>query len=237
MLGMSRTLRQHGWQVLWVAAICIAALQLAFLLQIIAWRWFEPSSTSFERAAWRQFGSTLRRTPLTENALPDTLKRAVIASEDARFFEHDGVDWQALEKAWSNNQSHTNAKANTRRRIKGGSTLTQQLGKNLFLSSERSYLRKAQELVLTFWIELLWDKPRILAAYLNAAEFGSGIYGAEAAAQRYWGIHANQLDALRAARLAVMLPNPKFFEKHSNSAYLQRQTQVIMARMGDVDLP
>jgi monofunctional glycosyltransferase len=119
----------------------------------------------------------------------------------------------------------------------GGSTITQQLAKNLFLSGERTYLRKGQEIVLTFMLEALLSKERILEIYLNSVEWGEGIFGAEAAAQYYFKKPAARLSAYEAARLAVMLPRPKFFEMTPGSGYLASRTQTILARMGDAELP
>ena len=122
-------------------------------------------------------------------------------------------------------------------KLMGGSTISQQLAKNLLLSSERSLLRKGQELVLTYTLEALLSKQRILELYLNHAEWGDGIFGAEAAAQRYFGKSAAQLSAYEAARLAVMLPNPKGAEKNPQSAYLNRRTATIAARMRYAEIP
>ncbi len=189
------------------------------------------------------------------------LKRAVIASEDASFAEHDGVDMEALEKAWDKNQkaqaqAARQAEQAARRqarsgqpvavaapaaarppKIVGGSTITQQLAKNLFLSGERTLLRKGQELVLAVMLEALLDKRRILEIYLNSVEWGEGVFGAEAAARHYFRKSAAQLTPYEADRLAVMLPRPRYFEKRPDSAYLMSRAQTITARMGAVELP
>jgi monofunctional biosynthetic peptidoglycan transglycosylase len=173
--------------------------------------------------------------------ISDHLKRAVIASEDDGFVNHDGVDWDALEKAWAKN-SKAEQRAEQRGTTKppkvvGGSTITQQLAKNLFLSGERTLFRKAQEFVLTMALELCLSKQRILEIYLNNVEWGEGVFGAEAAAQHYFRKPASRLNAFEAARLAVMLPRPKYFEKLPNSAYVSGRSAVIAARMGDAQLP
>ena len=121
--------------------------------------------------------------------------------------------------------------------ISGGSTITQQLAKNLFLSGERSYVRKAQEAVITWMLEERMDKDRILEIYLNVVEWGNGVFGAEAAAHHYFGVSAAQLSREQAARLAAMLPNPRFYERNRNSAYLARRVPVILARMKQVEAP
>ena len=196
----------------------------------------------------------------------DHLKRAVIASEDDGFAYHDGVDWDALEKAWQKNakaesqaqareqakeqaQLHTQGNwrpgpvaaktppATRPPKVIGGSTITQQLAKNLFLSGERNLLRKGQEFLLAFMLETLLDKERILEIYLNNVEWGEGVFGAEAAAQHYFAKPATRLTPLEAARLAVMLPRPKYFQKNFNSGYLASRAGTIAARMGGAELP
>ena len=157
-------------------------------------------------------------------------KRAIIAAEDANFAEHDGVDWEALQKAYEKN-------AKKGKVVSGGSTITQQLAKNLFLSGQRSYLRKAEEMAITFMLEMVMDKRRIFEIYLNVIELGSGVFGAEAGAQRYFGVSAAALGPSEAARLAVMLPNPRYFGKHMDSNYLARRSALIQQRMSSSDLP
>jgi len=178
----------------------------------------------------------------------------VIASEDAGFVDHHGVEWGAVEKAWSRNEKAEarveaqQGRAAPRRgpdgkpravvaKVVGGSTITQQLAKNLFLSGERNIVRKAQELVITMMLELVLGKERILTTYLNNVEWGEGVFGAQAAAQHYFRTNAATLGAAQAARLAVMLPAPKRFEKSPASAYVLGRSATIVARMGGVDLP
>ncbi len=183
------------------------------------------------------------------------LKRAVIASEDDSFSTHTGVDWVALQEAWLKNaQAQAQADMRAQRaperrttqqamrklpppKVVGGSTITQQLAKNLFLSGERTLLRKAQELALTLMLEALLDKRRILEIYLNHVEWGEGIFGAQAAAQRYYGKNAGQLGTGEACRLAVMLPRPRYFEKLPNSTYLPERAGIIESRLWYTQLP
>ncbi|MBK6555907.1 MAG: transglycosylase domain-containing protein [Comamonadaceae bacterium] len=183
--------------------------------------------------------------------ISDHLKRAVIASEDGDFINHDGVEWEAIEKAWQKNTQAEELAAKRAARtppgkpapaakapkIVGGSTITQQLAKNLLLSGERTLLRKGQEFVLTMALELLLSKQRNLEIYLNHVEWGEGMFGAEAAAQHYFPKPASKLTAYEAARLAVMLPRPKYFEELPNSPYLSSRAGTIVARMGDAVLP
>ena len=230
--------------------IAALVLQLYFAGRIALMAVLPPESTSFERSeAWRILndkGSLPWRQQWVPYAqISDHLKRAVIASEDDGYVDHDGVDWDALEKAWQKNTraeelAERRAAANRRvpaPKIVGGSTITQQLAKNLFLSGERTLLRKGQELVLTLLLETLLDKQRILEIYLNHVEWGEGVFGAQAAAERYFRKSAAKLSPAEAARLAVMLPRPRYFEKLPNSAYVSGRAGTILARMGDARLP
>ncbi len=236
--------------------IAVLALQVYFALRIAAMARVAPQSTSFQRSeAWRlaqeKAGLHWRQQWVPYAQISDHLKRAVIASEDDSFANHDGVDWDALKKAWAKNNkaeqraasqkpsAHANAgkAAAQPPKIVGGSTITQQLAKNLFLSGERTLVRKGQELVLTVLLEHLLGKQRILEIYLNSVEWGEGVFGAEAAAQRYFNKPAAQLSAMEAARLAVMLPRPRYFEKLPNSGYVASRAAVIATRMGDAQLP
>ncbi len=236
----------------WLALLLLAllALQLFFVLRIAAMAVLDPQSTAFQRSeAWRiqmeQDRLQWRQQWIAYGQISDNLKRAVIASEDDGFSNHDGVDWDALEKAWQKNakaeartaKNAAAAKAGRAPKVVGGSTITQQLAKNLFLSGERTLLRKGQEFVLTLLLETLLSKQRILEIYLNSVEWGEGVFGAEAAAQRYFRKPAAKLTALEAARLAVMLPRPRYFEKLPNSGYLAERAGVIVERLPNAQLP
>ena len=234
------------------------SLQLYFVGRIALMAVVDPESTAFERSAVYSVATTTgslkwRQQWVAYEDISDNLKRAVIASEDASFTEHEGVDIEALEKAWDKNakaekqagqgvQQPGNKNPGGKTPVKpakivGGSTITQQLAKNLFLSGERTLLRKGQELVLTLLLEKLLSKERILEIYLNSVEWGEGVYGAEAASQYYYRKNASKLSAYEAARLAVMLPRPKYFETRPNSGYLSSRASTIAARMGGVELP
>ena len=240
-------------------AVALLALQLFFLLRIALMLVVAPQSTTFQRSEiWRiaiekhQLAWSQESVPGTRIA--DNLRRAVIASEDAGFVDHHGVEWDAVEKAWNRNekaQARAEAqqvRASTRRgadgkprqvvaKVVGGSTITQQLAKNLFLSGERNILRKGQELVITMMLELVLGKQRILDTYLNNVEWGEGVFGAQAASEHYFRTNAATLGPAQAARLAVMLPAPKRFEKSPASPYVLGRSATIVARMGGVDLP
>jgi monofunctional biosynthetic peptidoglycan transglycosylase len=215
--------------------LAVVLIQLYFFAQVCWFTRFNPPSTSMQRAQLAELRKTnpnakLEKLWVPYNRISDNLKRAVIASEDANFTEHDGVDWDALESAYlKNNKRH--------RVVGGGSTITQQLAKNLFLSGSRSYLRKGQELVIAFMLESVMDKERILEIYLNSVEFGRGVFGAEAAARHYFHTTAASLNATQAARLAVMLPNPRYYDRHRETSYLARRTSIIQRRMNFADLP
>ena len=235
----------------WLLLVLVAglALQLFFIGRIALMSVVDPQSTAFQRSeAWRiaNTGALRWRQDWRDyDQISDHLKRAVIAAEDDSFASHEGVDWDAIEKAWERNAQAEEAAAQRAAqnkparpiRIRGGSTITQQLAKNLLLSSERTLLRKGQELVLTYALEHMLTKRRILEIYLNSVEWGEGVFGAEAAAQHYFKKSAAQLTAWEAARLAVMLPAPKRFEKLPNSRYLASRTRTIMARMRSAELP
>ena len=215
--------------------LAVFLLQLYFFLQICWWSRFNPGMTSFMSAQLSSLRETNPKATLEQKWVPyaaisANLKRAVIASEDANFAEHDGVDWEALQKAYDRNTTRHKV-------VGGGSTITQQLAKNLFLSGSRSYLRKGQEMVIAYMLETVLSKERILEIYLNVVEFGRGVFGAEAAARHYFRIPAASLNAAQSARLAVMLPNPRYYDAHRSTNYLARRTSVILNRMNSAELP
>mgnify|MGYP002776350284 CR=1 FL=1 len=256
------------WRWLSLVALALVLLQLFFVVRIAAMLVIDPQSTAFQRSeAWRVAPQkdTLRwrQQWLPYEKISRHLKRAVIASEDDGFANHDGVDWNALEKAWERNAKAEELAARAQARnaarnppkvaskpavaaparpvkapkVVGGSTITQQLAKNLFLSGERTFLRKGQEFVLALLLEAVLSKERILEIYLNNVEWGEGVFGAEAAAQHYFRKSATQLGAYEAARLAVMLPRPKYFEKLPNSSYVAGRAAIIAQRLEGAELP
>ena len=257
----------HLGRIVALVLLCGLALQLYFAGRIALMNLLDPTSTAFQRSeAWR-LGVEQGRVLWSQQWVPYErisvhLKRAVIASEDAGFTEHAGVEWDALQKAWDKNQR---AEASAERfnqallrrlersrrgsdaaarppvlrepKVIGGSTITQQLAKNLFLSGERTVLRKGQEFALTVMLETLLPKRRILEIYLNNVEWGEGVFGAQAAARHYFHTDAAQLSPFAAARLAVMLPAPKRFEKRPGGPYVVSRAGTVAARMGGVALP
>jgi monofunctional biosynthetic peptidoglycan transglycosylase len=218
-----------------VPLVLVLALQLYFFLQIAWWVEHNPTSTSFMRQQLAELqksdpNAKLKFEWVDYERISGNLKRAIIASEDANFSGHEGIDWDALQKAYDKNTKRGKV-------VSGGSTITQQLAKNLFLSGERSYLRKGQEVVIAYMLEYWMDKERIFEIYLNVVEWGQGVFGAQAAARYYYGVPAVGLSASQAARLAVMLPNPRYYDGHRQSAYLSRRTGLILRRMGAAELP
>ncbi len=231
---MSRRRKFLLWLV-GVPLLLVLLLQAWYFIQICWWVSHNPSSTAFMREQLDRLQQKNPKAKLQHQWVPydrisNHLKRAIIASEDANFAEHEGVDWVALQKAYEKN-------AKKGKVVRGGSTITQQLAKNLFLSGERSYLRKAQEMVITFMLEAVMDKRRIFEIYLNVAEWGNGVFGCEAASRKYFGASAASLGPAEAARLAVMLPNPRFFGRHLDSNYLNKRSALILVRMNSAELP
>lgn len=252
-------MKSHLLRIAALLALCAVALQLYFVARIALMNWVDPQSTTFQRSeAWRL---VVDNRPLEwgqqwvdDELISANLKRAVIASEDSEFADHSGVDWDAIERAWERNQQ-AQARAEKRNaqlakkykgngtppavgvRLVGGSTITQQLAKNLFLSGERTSVRKAEEIVLTYMLEALLPKRRILEIYLNSVEWGEGLFGAQAAARYYFKADAAKIGTFQAAKLAVMLPAPKRYERRPGSAYLNGRAQTVAARMGAVELP
>lgn len=219
--------------IIW-AFLFILLLQFWFLAQVVWWKWNNPVMSSFMSIRLNQLQekspqARLQYQWINYEQISIHLKRAVIAAEDGKFLEHDGFDLDGIQQALKKNQR-------SGKRAAGGSTISQQLAKNLFLSPSRSYIRKAQEAVITVMIETIWDKKRILEVYLNIAEWGNGVFGAEAGAKRHFGISATQISAYQAAQMAVMLPNPRKFENRL-PAYAQRYANRVVKRMPMTKVP
>jgi monofunctional biosynthetic peptidoglycan transglycosylase len=234
-MSLLRVVARWTWRVVLLALLALAAVQLWYLGRIAYWRWENPDDTAFMQRELARLQQKNPKAQLRHQWVPyarisSHLKRAVIAAEDARFTAHEGVDWDAIEKAYAENLRRG-------RPAKGGSTISQQLAKNLFLSSEKSYARKAQELVITYMIEFAWDKRRILEVYLNVVEWGDGVFGAEAAARHYYGVSAAQLGPEQAARLAAYLPNPKRYGRVRSGPFLDRRTDDILRDLYSVSIP
>jgi monofunctional glycosyltransferase len=224
--------------VLWAVAAALLALVLLqawYFAHIWWWRDHPPRETAFMA---QRLGELRERNPQARlqytwvpyEHISVNLKRAMIAAEDAKFVEHEGFDWDGIQLAIDKN-------ARRGRVVAGGSTITQQLAKNLFLSGTKSYLRKAEEALITLMLEAVLDKRRIFELYLNVIEWGNGIFGSEAASRRYFGVGASQLSADQAARLAAMAPNPRHYERNPGSRGLAQKIPIILARMPAAELP
>ncbi|NMG35359.1 monofunctional biosynthetic peptidoglycan transglycosylase [Azoarcus sp. TTM-91] len=229
-----KTLMRWLGRGLLLGAILLLAWQLWLLIGVAWWSQVDPGSTSFMRLRLAEMQeknpkATLRYQWVPYDNISIHLKRAVVAAEDDRFVDHDGFDWEGIQRAMERNERRGRA-------VAGGSTISQQLAKNLFLSPSRSYFRKAQEAVITVMIETLWSKRRILEVYLNVVEWGDGVFGAEAAARRYYGVSAARLGPGEAARLAVMLPNPRKYER-SFGPRLAAHAERIRGRMAYSQVP
>jgi len=205
--------------------LLVLAVQLWFFAQVAWWRNANPAQTSFMRQSLAELQEKNPRAKLAHKWVPYerislNLKRAVVAAEDAHFLDHEGFDWEGIQNAMERNIARGRLRA-------GGSTITQQLAKNLFLSPSRSFWRKGQEAVITVMIEATWSKRRILEVYLNVAQWGDDVFGAEAAAQRYFGVPASRLSAAQGARLAVMLPNPRRYGRFFGLAQKARAKRIL----------
>ncbi len=202
---------------------------------VVWWVWFNPSESAFmeerlEVLQERNPKARLRHKWVPYNRISVHLKRALVAAEDAKFLDHDGFDWDAIQKAYEKNLKKGKV-------VAGGSTISQQLAKNLFLSGRRTPWRKAQEALITVMIENVMSKQRIFEIYLNIIEWGNGVFGAEAAARHYYGTSASYLNAEQSARLAAMVPKPRFYDRVRYTPLLERRTAVILNRMDDVQVP
>jgi monofunctional biosynthetic peptidoglycan transglycosylase len=216
-------------------ALALVLLHVYFAAMIAWWGTHAPRETAFMAERMDALRVKNPRVVLHYQFVPyeriaTPLKRAMIAAEVAKFVEHEGFDWDGIALAIEKNEKRG-------RIVAGGSTITQQLAKNLFLSGQRSWLRKGEEAVITLMLEAILDKRRIFELYLNVIEWGNGVFGAEAAARHYFGVSAAQLSASQAARLAAMAPSPRRFERNPHSAYLTGRTTTILARMPGTATP
>jgi monofunctional biosynthetic peptidoglycan transglycosylase len=206
-------------------------VQLWIFSSLVWWKYQPVERSMFMRIyEWTYEQPPLRHEWVDSDRISNHLKRALIAGEDAKFIDHRGFDWAGIQHALTRNEKKGEV-------VAGGSTISQQLSKNLFLFNQRSYFRKGQEAIATWMMERLWTKRRILEVYVNSVEFGKGIYGAEAAAQYYFGKSAANLSPNEAARLAASLPNPKYYQDHPNDRKLRNRMQRIQRYMRHARLP
>ena len=209
--------------------------QLWILLHIILWTVINPGESAFmetrlEHLQEKDEKATLRHQWVNYNQISINIKQAVIAAEDAKFIDHEGFDWEGIEKAYEKNKRR-------KKIVAGGSTISQQLAKNLFLSNQRTPWRKAEETIITLMLETILSKQRILEIYLNVIEWGNNVYGIEAASLRYFSFHAKDLNSFQSAKLASMIPNPKYYERHQDASGLIERSGIILSRMNAAQVP
>ena len=209
--------------------LIIVAFHILVAALLLVWK-SQPINNSMFMLTHRLTGGEVTQEWVEYDQIAKSAKRAAIASEDSTFSQHSGFDIKGIKEAQKKNEASGKTTA-------GGSTITQQLAKNLFLTSHRSYVRKAEEAIITVMIEMIWDKPRILTAYLNVAEFGNGIYGIEAAARHYYGKTAADLNRDESALLISMLTNPKYYQDNQGNKRLRNKQRIIKKRMNNAVLP
>jgi len=233
-----RIRRKTGVRWLWRGVLLLLAWVFLYQIWILAhigyWIEHNPTSTAFmelHAEARTQSDKTGKaQTWVPYARISPQLKRALIVAEDARFLAHEGFDWDGIQTAYEKNLKKG-------RVVAGGSTISQQLAKNLFLSGERSLLRKMQEAVITLMLEQLMSKRRIFEIYLNVIEWGNGVFGAEAAARHYYGVSASGLNAEQAAWLAAIVTNPRYYDTHRVARRAQRKASILLARMPLAQVP
>ncbi len=232
---MFKSLLRWSWRAFLLLLIVLAAIQFWFLIHIWYWVGHNPESTAFMRNRLEIMQEENPKARLRQQWVPyqrisGHLKRAIVAAEDAKFVTHNGFDWDGIQKAYEKNLREGEI-------VAGGSTITQQLAKNLFFSGQRAWWRKAQEAVVAVMLETVMSKRRILEIYPNVIEWGDGVFGVEAAARHHYGASAAGLSAEQAARLAAVVPSPRRYGPASDTHYLQRRTQTILARMNGAQIP
>ena len=226
---------QLTWRIIALLFLLLLAYQVWIAAQIAWWREHNPSTSAFmeTRLTIMQLKdpkAKLKHKWVSYNSISANLKRALIASEDAKFVDHEGFDWDGIQKAYEKNIARGKI-------VAGGSTISQQLAKNLFLSNQRTPWRKANETINTLMLEAIMEKQRIFDIYLNTIEWGNGVFGAEAAARHYYQISASQLTLEQAAKLAAMVPNPRYYDNHRDAKGLMRKTEIILGNMDKADIP
>ena len=230
-----KRLMRWAWRSAAIVLAAIVVYQFWILGNVLWWVWFNPSTSAFMERRLEVLQEDNPEAALRHKWVPYArisinLKRAMIAAEDAKFLDHDGFDWEAIQKAYEKNIVKGKI-------VAGGSTISQQLAKNLFLSGKRTPWRKGQEALITVMIEKVMTKRRIFEIYLNIIEWGNGVFGAEAAARHYFKTSAAYLDAEQAAQLAAMVPKPRYYDRVRYTPLLERRTGIILERMYYVEVP
>lgn len=227
MARIGKYLLRRGWNIFRRLFLYLFVAQLGYL---IALKWVNPPctwTTLTNRIGAMGSPEHFRRTWVSYDEISPDAKLAVIAGEDQLFPEHNGFDIKSIKKAWAHNQYG--------KRIRGASTISQQTAKNVFLWQGRSWFRKGLEVYFTFMIEKIWGKRRILEIYLNLAQMGPHLFGMEAAATRYFGRHAKDLNRSQAALIVACLPNPVAYRVKPPSRYMLRRQQWIITQMGHLE--
>ncbi|SOD40744.1 monofunctional biosynthetic peptidoglycan transglycosylase [Nitrosovibrio sp. Nv4] len=232
---MGMFIKRWFWRILLLFIGAILVYQSWIFSHVVYWNFYNPSSSAFmqdrlDALRKRDAAAVLRAQWAPYDKISPSLKRAIIAAEDSKFLGHEGFDFEAIQNAYEKNLKRG-------RLVAGGSTISQQLAKNLFLSGEKTPWRKIQEALITLMLENVMSKRRILEIYLNVIEWGHGVFGAEAAARHYYGVSASALTVEQAARLAAMIPNPRFYDKHRNTSWLSKKTGIIVSRMKSARIP
>jgi monofunctional biosynthetic peptidoglycan transglycosylase len=232
-------MKKRLWRWVWRISLLVVGLLLLYhvwiFTQVVWWNWFNPSASAFmshrlEVMQEKNPEARLQHQWVTYDKISLNLKRALVAAEDANFMEHEGFDWDAIQRAYEKNLKKGKV-------VAGGSTISQQLAKNLFLSERRSPWRKGEEAIITVMIEAVMSKRRIFEIYLNVIEWGDGVFGAEAAARHYFKKSAANLDAWEAARLASMVPKPRYYDHNRDTPWLNKKSNLILARMPAAQVP
>ena len=232
-------MKKTVWSITWHVIAALFVLMLFYQAWIAAhiawWAGHNPAASAFmeDRLTIMQSKNPkakLQHTWVAYKNISDNLKRALIAAEDAKFVDHEGFDWEGIQRAYEKNMARGKV-------VAGGSTISQQLAKNLFLTTKRTPWRKGEETIITLMLEAILDKQRIFDLYLNTIEWGNGIFGAEAAARHYYHISAAQLTIEQSARLAAMVPNPRYYDSHPEATGLIRKAEIILSTMEYADIP
>jgi monofunctional glycosyltransferase len=222
-------------RILYSLLLLLVFYQLWLFAHVCWWIKFNPATSAFMEDRLEVLQNRNPKAELQYKWVPygrisDNLKRALIAAEDAKFLDHEGFDWEGIAAAYEKNLKKG-------RIVAGGSTISQQLAKNLFLSTKRTPWRKGEEALITMMLEAVMTKQRIFEIYLNIIEWGNGVFGAEAASRHYFGVSASQLSPEQAARLAAMVPNPRYYDRHREARGMLAKTIIILDRMPDADIP
>src|SRR5689334_23409222 len=233
--GLAHALWKTFCYVLGVVVLGLVAVQLWFYAHVLWWRYNEPAMTSFMERRLEELRAKNPKARIAHQwvgyeKISSQLKRAVVAAEDAKFISHEGFDWEAISKAMERNERKGKI-------VAGASTISQQLAKNLLLSGARSWARKGEEAIITWMLESTLSKRRILELYLNVAEWGEGVFGAEAAARYHFGTTASRLNAEQSAYLASILPSPRKYVAGRQTSYIQGRIETIRARMPAAQIP